>query len=103
MCLVSWFKDSKEISLYQLGKNNLSYLANKYNCVCCILCTCMKISNLFLPTCTCIYFGFASLSLGIWVKYVIRSLLIVKGDYIGGGLSDETAKTEVPATAGVAR
>ena len=95
MCLVSWFKDlfgiSKAISLYQLGKNNLSYLANKYNCVCCILYTCMKISNLFLPTCTCIYFGFVSMFLGIRVKYVLRSLLIVKGDYIGGGPSDETA------------
>ena len=82
MCLVSWFKDSKAISLYQLGKNNLSYLANKYNCVCCILYTCMKISNLFLPN----YFGFVSMSLGIWVKYALRSLLIVKGDYIGAVL-----------------
>ena len=90
MRLVSWFKDlfgiSKASSLYQLGKNNLSYLANKYNCVCCILYTCMKISNLFLPTCTCIYFSFASMSPGIWVKYVLRSLLIVKGDYIGAVL-----------------
>ena len=55
---------------------------NKYNCVCCILYTCMKISNLFLPN----YFGFVSMSLGIWVKYALRSLLIVKGDYIGAVL-----------------